>query len=292
MKMKKLHQYKCWPLFFFFTCLLLNKSSFGQADSTPAKKIIKLHYFNVNNSVQYLLLESSLKKGKLLSPQVNKSYDLYLDNINLVAKLKTDENGKAKAFIPASLKSVWDASAQHSFTVKDGDEDVVSDFVISKSKISIDTMNVDGVKSIVVAVMKSEKDKWVPAKDVELKIGVDRQGAILSAGDEATYTTDSTGSVTAELKKNRLPGDEQGNIVLSAKAEDNEFLGSLSTNRKVAWGVPYVANKNFFDQRTLWSTRFKTPYWLLLMAYSIVIGVWGTIIYLVFQLIKIKKLSS
>lgn len=272
MKMKKRHRYKCWPLFFFFTFLLLNKSSFGQADSTPAKKIIKLHYYNDNNSMQYLMLESTLKKGKIFSPQQNKLYDLYLDTgtANLVAKLRTGENGKAKAFIPASLKSVWDAASQHSFTVKEGDDDVVTDFLISKSKINIDTATTGGVKNITVSVMKAEKDKWIPAKDVEMKIGVARQGGILSAGDAATYTTDSTGSVTVEYKKDKLPGDENGNIILAAKAEDNEQLGNLSAEKKVSWGIPVVTDKNFFTQRTLWSTRFKTPYWLLLIAYSIV----------------------
>ena len=293
--MKKLHLYKYLLLCFFFAFLLLNKNLFAQEDSTPAKKIVKLHYYNVNNSMQYLVLESSLKKGKVFSPQQNKSYELYLDTgtANLVAKLKTDDNGHAKAFIPPSLKSAWDASSQHSFTVKEGDDDVITDFVISKSKINIDTATTEGVKNITVSVMKAEKDKWIPAKDVEMKIGVERQGgSILSAGDAATYTTDSTGSVTVEFKKDKLPGDEQGNIILAAKAEDNEFFGTLSANKKVSWGIPFIVNKNFFDQRTLWSTRFKTPYWLLFMAYSIVIGVWGTIIYLVFQLIKIKKLSA
>jgi hypothetical protein len=292
--MKKLNLYKYLLLNLSFSLLLLNTSLFAQGDSTPAKKIVKLHYFNINNNVQYLLLESSLKKGKIFTPQQNKLYDLYLDTgtTNLVAKLKTDENGQAKAFIPPALKTVWDASPQHRFTVKEGDDEIISDFVISKAKITIDTTTTDGVRNMIVTVMKSEKDKWIPAKEVEMKVGIDRQGSILSAGDQATYTTDSTGSVTVEFKRDKLPGDEQGNIILAAKAEDNEFFGTLSVSKKATWGVPFVANKNFFDQRTLWSTRFKTPFWLLFMAYSIVIGVWGTLMYLVFQMIKIKKLSA
>jgi hypothetical protein len=289
--MKKQHLYKITLLYIFFSILLSGNNLFAQEDSTPAKKIIKLHYYNINNSMQYLLLESSLKKGKVITPQQNISYELLLD-ANLVGSLKTDENGRAKAFIPPALKSVWEASSQHSFSVKQGDDEMLTDFVISKSKITLDTANTDGVKNIVVAVMKSEKDNWIPAKDVEMKVGIERQGGILSAGEAATYTTDSTGSITVEFKKDKLPGDEQGMIILAAKTEDNEFFGNLSASKKVSWGIPSIVNKDFFNQRTLWSTRFKTPYWLLIMAYSIVIGVWGTIIYLVFQLIKIKKLSS
>ena len=41
--------------------------------------VVKLHYFNANN-LQYLLLESNLKKGKVLTPQENKTYQLYIDD--------------------------------------------------------------------------------------------------------------------------------------------------------------------------------------------------------------------
>lgn len=243
--------------------------------------------------MQYLLLESLTKRGTVLTPQKDKEYVLYLDSgtTNLVAKMHTDEEGKAKAFIPTSLKAAWDASSQHSFTVKAGDDDVVSDFIINKAKITLDTATVDGVKNILVTVMKLDKGNWIPAKDVEMKIGVQRLGSILSAGDAETYTTDSTGTAKAEFKKDKIPGDTAGNIILMVKAEDNDQFGNLIIDKKVSWGVPVKIDTDFFNQRTLWSTRFHTPFWLLFMAYSILIGVWGTLIYLVFQIVKIKKLG-
>ena len=115
--------------------------------------------------------------------------------------------------------------------------------------------------------------------------------SILSAGDEATYTTDSTGMANVEFKRDNLPGDLKGNIVLAASVEDNDELGNLLIEKPVNWGVAVKEDKSFFSQRALWTTRFKTPYWLLIMAYSIAIGVWSTILYLVFQLVKLKKLG-
>jgi hypothetical protein len=292
--MKKLRFYKCLLLVFFFFSLLQNNRLAAQADSTPAKKINKLHYFNSNNNMQYLVLESMLKKGKVLTPRQHRKYALYLDSgtTHLIAQLETDENGKAKVFIPPALKAVWDATPQHIFILKEGDEEVISDFTISKAKIILDTATRDGIRNITVSVMKMEKQGWVPAKEIEMKIGVARQGGILSAGEAATYTTDSTGSVSVEYKKDKLPGDSNGNIILVAKVEDNDLFGNLMVEKKATWGLATKENKTFFDQRTLWSTRFRTPYWLLLLAYSIVSGVWSTIVYLVFQLIKIKKLGA
>ena len=139
--------------------------------------------------------------------------------------------------------------------------------------------------------MKLEHNEWMPAADVELKVGIQRFGGLIPAGDEETYTTDSTGKVTAEFKREGLPGDEHGTIILAAKVEDNDQFGNLLIQKKAAWGVARKIDHNFFDQRTLWSTRFKTPYWLLFIAYSIIIGVWGTLIYLIRQVVKIIKLG-
>lgn len=294
--MKKLNQNKCILLFFFFSFMLLNNRLVAQEDSAVPKKVVKLHYFNSNNNLQYLLLESMLKKGKTLTPQKNKAYQLYLDSSNvenLISKMQTDEKGKAKAFIPPPLKTVWDASAQHTFIVMSGDEEIISDYIITKSKITIDTATTDSVRNIIVTLMKWENNAWVPSPEVEMKVGIQRiGGSILSAGDEETYTTDSSGIVTVELKKDSLPGDLKGNYVLAARVEDNEEFGNLLVEKTVPWGVVTKADTNFFNQRTLWATRDRTPIWLLLMAYSIIIGVWGTLIYLVVQLIKIKKLGA
>ena len=125
-----------------------------------------------------------------------------------------------------------------------------------------------------------------------MKVVIKRLGGILSGGDEETYTTDSSGLVTLPFTKINMPGDKFGNIVLTAKIEDNEFLGNIIIEKKAAWGVPTIVSDDFFKRRELWSTRFRSPYWLLFMAYAIVIGVYGTLIYLVFQMVKIIKLGK
>ncbi len=272
---------------------------YAQDEPVETKEVVNLHYFNNNNNVQYLLLESLLKTGKKSEPQSNKVFQLYLDvndPANLITKVLTDANGKAKAIIPEKLKTLWDGTPDHTFIVvaegSSKEEETSSEFTITKAKITIDTSNTDGVRSIIASVMKLKDNEWVPAADVEMKLGVKRMNSILSAGDEATYTTDSTGTVTVEYKKENLPGDAQGNILLAARVEDNDELGNLLIEKPVNWGVAVKEDKSFFNQRTLWTTRFYTPYWLLIMAYSIAIGVWGTILYLVFQLVKIKKLGA
>jgi hypothetical protein len=295
--MKKLKKNKLLLVFLAFTGIISNTVA-GQ-DPIVAKEIVKLQYFNRNNSLQYFVLASVLKKGKQAEPQKGKIFRIFIDKEqpeNLVAKVMTDDNGKAKVIIPPQLKSIWDSAAQHTCLVvpeptgKEGE--TTTEFTFRKAKISMDTSSTDGTRNISVAVMKYENDSWVPVRDAEIKIGIQRLGGILPVGDEENYTTDSTGIVNGEFKKDSLPGNERGDLVLVARVEDNDELGNLIIEKPVPWGVATKADNSFFNQRALWSTRFRTPLWLLFMAYTIVIGVWGTIIYLVVQLIQIKKQAT
>jgi hypothetical protein len=269
----------------------------AQEDSVVAKELISLKYFSEKNSLQYLLLENKLKTGKKIEPLTNKTFHLYLDSIgavNKIAEVTTDGDGVAKSFLPVGLKEKWNAGSGHKFlAVAAGKEDeVATELEIVKAKISIDTIADGETKSIVVQVSKFENNEWIGAADVEMKVGIQRLGGILAAGDEETYTTDSSGTATVQLMKDSLPGDNKGNIVLAAKVEDNDLYGNLMVEKTVPWGVASAGDKNFFDQRKLWATNFRTPLWLLFMAYSIVIGVWATLIYLVFQIIRIKRIGT
>lgn len=294
--MKNLKRNKFIFLLLPFLFILLTNRAAAQDEKETAEELVKLNYFNDNNGVQYLILENSLKTGKKKEPLKNKVFQLYLDsnkNENSIAKVTTDKNGKAKSFLPPSLKAIWDANPVHKFiAVAAGKEDeIAAELEIAKAKIQIDTVSADGIRSITVQVMHYENNAWVPANEVEMKIGIQRLGGILSAGEEEAYTTDSTGAVTVEVTKDSLPGDSKGNIVLVAKVQENDIYGNLKVQKTVPWGIALVADNSFFDKRTLWTTRFRTPIWLLVMAYSIVFGVWGTIIYLIMQMIKIKKLG-
>lgn len=279
-------------------CLFITSIGVSAQDSVKAGPVVKLNYFVNDNSVPYLMVQSQTKTGKKFNPLPGQAVKIFLDNNNpenLIIKTNTDKNGKAKVAMPATLKDKWSAGPKHNFIAEmeapSPADPLTATIEITKAKIAIDTSNTDGIRTVNVKVMFLENNDWVPAKDVEMKIGINRLGGILSAGEEETYTTDSSGIASAEFKRDSLPGDEKGNIVLVAKVEDNDLFGNLLIEKTVHWGAATMPQKNFFDQRTLWSTRFKTPLWLLFMAYSIVISVWGTIIYLVWQIVRIKKLG-
>jgi hypothetical protein len=293
--MKKMKRNKYILLLLPFLCLMMSGKVAAQEDSVIAKELVRLKYFNDNNSVQYLLLENLLKTGKKIEPLKDKVFQIYLDSNkaeNLIAEVKTDKNGKAKTFLPVSLKTIWEETPLHKFIAVPAGKEDITELEIAKAKMLIDTASEEEGRSIIVQVQKYENGEWLPANEVEMRVGVHRLGGILSANEDATFTTDSSGIIKVDFKRDSLPGDQKGNIVLIAKVEDNDQYGNLMIEKTVPWGIALKQGSNFFSHRSLWSTRFKTPVWLLFMANSIIIGVWGTIFYLVLQLIKIKKLAK
>ena len=271
-----------------------------KAQEEKPEMLVSYHYFVKNNSFQYLLVQTKLKANRKLKVLPGVVLNLFLDEKapeNSIAKVRTNEKGEAKAVLPVKLKALWDSSATHTFLAvveaTSLEEETTTELEITKAKIVIDTLNEDGVKMVTAQVQSYINNEWMPAKDVEVKMGVRRMsGSNLKIGDEESYTTDSLGEAKGEFKVDSLPADnKKGDVTLVAWTEDNEQFGNLSIEKTVPWGK-YYTHESKFDQRSLWGTRDKAPLWLLFMAFSIIAGVWGVILYLVYLITRIKKLGT
>jgi hypothetical protein len=295
--MKRNIIYSCISAFFIIISGINPLTARGQEVEKPTLKVT-VSYFTTDNKVPYLTVATKAKIDGKFQPVSKAEVKLYLDKdstgkgIGFIGKVVTDEKGKAATLIPPTLASVWKASANHTFIAvtdktKQFDE-TNTELAIAKARITVDTAD---DKNVVATVCEYNGDAWVPVKGVDVKLGIKRQGGDLQIGEEQSYTTDSLGKVKGEFKKLKLPGDNLGNIVLVAKVEDNDQFGNLRVERATPWGVKVAGNRDFFH-RALWASQFHSPVWLVFLAYSIVISVWGTLIYLVFMLIKIKKLGK
>lgn len=86
----------------------------------------------------------------------------------------------------------------------------------------------------------------------------------------------------------KIPGDEEGNLTIIAKA--SKGYGSAKLTEKVKAVEPTVYT-SVTDGRHLWSPSKKAPVWLKLAFLAVAVGIWGTIFYILFGLRKIKKFS-
>ena len=281
------------------TFLLASIICLAQDSTKNEKKELQLNvsYYQPTNNIPYVLVTTKTKVERKFIGVKDLNVTVYLNEAsdsNLLQSFQSNATGEERIFIPISFKGVWDAASSLTFIAvaaanKEFDE-TKSGVVVTKAKIEIDTSRTDETKNVTVNVKQLQNGKWIAAKGVELKIAVKRSLGNLPIGDEETYTTDSTGSVTAEFKRDSLLGDSKGNFILIARTEDNENFGNLFVEKNVNWGVAPVID-DAFNHRSLWATRNKTPIWLLGLAGSIIAGVWGTLIYLILQVIKIRKMG-
>jgi hypothetical protein len=286
--MKKLNQI----ILFFILCSALSVSLFAQQKN---KLLLSLNYHNVNNYTQYLQAQAKSKvDGKLtLVPDIEVKFYINTDSASgLLGKAITDDQGNASIQIPASARAEWDKSPKPSF-LAEADESKSytagsSSFDLTKARLKIDTSS---DKKIIVTLTELKDASWTPVKGVDVKIAVKRQGGDLTIGDAPTYTTDSLGIASTDYSIKNLPGDTKGSLILVAKVEDNDTYGNLSVQKSVPWGVATVYHSNY-DKRTLFARRGRGPVWLDFISYSIIVLVWGVLMYLIFQIRRLKKLGT
>ena len=294
--MKPSDHHKLFLILFLLLGAAINK--INAQDSTSSTTVLSVRYFLPENKVPYIEVSTKKKVGRKFEPVKGIPVNVYFNKVeekNLLGKIITGITGEGRVGLLASFKAAWDSLNEFKFVaVSDSSAEVASlsgDVSIKKAILVIDTTSEEGARTVTAQLKEKNGNEWVAVKEIEMKLGIKRMLGNLTVGDAETYTSDSTGMASAEFKQDSIPGDERGNLILVARVEDNDNYGNLVVEKPVPWGVASKADLKFFDQRTLWSTRFRTPLWLLFIAYSIMIGVWGTIIYLVLQIIKIKKMG-
>jgi hypothetical protein len=291
--------YKYLKLVISLVLLLATSMDTIQAqDSVASKTELTISYFLPVNKLPYLEVNTRKKVGRKFEPVKNIPVDVYFNEAepnNLLGKVNTDSIGKGRIGLPPSFKNNWDSLNEFKFLAQSepfaGQQALSADITIKKAILTVDTTSADGIRMVTAELKEKIGDNWVPVKDIDVKLGVKRMGGNLSVGDKDFYTSDSTGISSAEFKRDSIPGNQKGIITLVAEVDDNDTYGNLVIEKSVDWGKAIAPQKNFFAQRTLWSIRSEAPIWLLFSVWSIVIGIWGTIIYLVFQILKIKKLG-
>jgi len=257
--------------------------------------LLSVSYFNNNNQTQYLVAHTKCKiDGKFqLVPNVDVSFYITNDSAasNFLGKATTNEKGEATLLIPPAAKSEWIKSPKQNFEVVSKAsnlyDETKANTPISKAKLKIETSD---DKKITVTVLEQKDTAWTVVKGVDLKVAIKRLDGDLNVNETQTFTTDSTGTIAADFKRDSLPGDAQGNLTLIAKVEDNDNYGNLTVEKTVPWGNKFEYSTNY-DRRTLFARRGHSPIWLELLAYSIIVAVWIILIYLIGQLRKIKRLG-
>ena len=258
--------------------------------------ILGVKYFNDNNISQHLVIEAKSKIDGKFQKIGNIPVKVFITNDsnknNLIAAGMTSERGELLVLIPASAKGEWLKSNKQNFVALSAEtklyDEARAELAVTKAKIKIDTLDGKMVKASVMALLDTV---WTPMAGVELVLAVKRLGGNLNINETLTYTTDTSGSMIGEFKRDSLPGDQKGNLVLIANVIDNDTYGNLSSETTAPWGTKLTYATNY-NHRSLFARRGHSPFWLEFLAYGIILAVWAVIVYLIFQIREIKKLGA
>ena len=223
--------------------------------------------------------------------------NLYLNDISkngMLGNVMTDENGEGEFhLISQKFKKATDSLTSFNFIASFKNSEKYADkeagLTVNDGSLDLQCYKKDSVKYIKATVSSMDPERnLVPASDIQVHFYVQRMFSLLPIGGDYTYT-DESGEVTIEFPED-LPGDENGNVDIFAKVEDDESLGNITKEESENWGVPAATNVKF-NQRALWSSRANAPVPLIIISTAIIVGVWTVILYLVIQLFQIRKLN-
>jgi len=215
----------------------------------------------------------------------------------------TKGRGAMPAFTALQVNDIWKVSGFiKSFSSEKILSQEVIDFIKSFTGIELEANSADKLKNVTIKLSydtaKYEITANVTGQNAEAQIvPLVGEKIIFSVkryfGDliinEVGLKTNGFGVATAIFPKD-LPGDSIGNVNLIVSLDSKKYK-DITTNEQIKWGVP-TTPQNLLDQGAMWGKRVNAPWWIVALYLSIAGGVWITIIYVVLQILKIKKLGK
>lgn len=269
----------------------------AQEENGKASIRIALAYYQTDEALPVIKVTASTKKDQKYVPVANTEVNLFFNEETaggFMGRVTTNDRGLASLALPVKFKTSWDSMIFFKFigtvTGNKQFEDEAAEMEITKARIELSLTEEDSIRTIKAALHAYTDSGLVSVPETDLLLVVSRLLSDIGAGEEEFYTTDENGEVSAPFIF-KFPGDETGNIRMGAKIEDHELYGNLKTTQNIQWGTPMLADHSF-AKRSLWATRDKTPIWLLIFPNLLIIGVWGTIVYLINLILKIRKLGK
>lgn len=272
----------------FFLVVLsvfLYTSSFAQD-----KVRLKADYVKIMNEGSYFDIQAT---SKVNDENVNVSkieliiYNLVGDEQVEIGKTTTNMQGKSR-FKLKNLNSIKpDSSNTYNIDITFAGNEAFSDASKSISfkdaAIEAKLVTIDSVNYVTATLTDKSTDSLLIGES--LKVQVQRLFKNLPIGEEFNET-DEDGTILVTLPEG-IPGVD-GKIAIEVVLSESDEFGTIKAIVIAPIGK-HIVDESTFDQRTMWSPRNKTPLFLLIFPNLLIFGIWGIIIYLILNLIKINK---
>lgn len=279
---------------FFLAVLSVFVSTSGFAQKAKKDKVrIKAEYVKVMNAEVYFNISATAKVDNQFIDVSNIDltvYNIVGDEEIELGKTKTNMKGESK-FVLKSLSALKPDSTnvynvEISFDGNDAFKKASKSLSFKDATIEAKLSTKDSINYITATLKDTSKDSVI--SDAILKVQVQRLFRPLRIGPEFN-STDENGTIIVPVKED-IPGVD-GKLMFEVVLKDSDDYGTVKALIHSSIGVP-VVDESTFDERTMWSPRNKTPLFLLIFPNLLILGIWGIIIYLIINLVKLKNLNN
>ena len=259
-------------------------------NSDKIKIRIKANYTKVIGESSYIDITTSARIDKRNTNIANINLTVFSENDDDELELgetTTDHDGKSRFIIKDLNKLLKDTLGFYTLSFKFKGNDIYNkasnDVVFKDANIEAKSFTKDSINYVSATIKDVFLDSLLAEK--LLNVNVKRLFKSLPIGEEFNYT-DENGTILVPVEEG-IPGID-GNLVVEVILSDSDDYGTVKALVNTPFGKPVVFDDTF-DKRTLWSSRDKTPIFILIFANLLIFTIWGIFIYLIINLFKIKK---
>lgn len=276
--------------FLLITICLFFINFTAQAQSKKQNLRLSLSYAQLNNdALLKVLIRNKTDNG--YEPTANIPLNFYQnfenDSTVLLGNGISKENGQVEFLIKnyrnRNLNQNFDLNYSVEFEGNDSIKSATKDIDIEDIDLSASLIETDSTFTI-QAVLSNPKDS-LPIANQNISLKLKRLFKPLPLSEELLFT-DEDGEISHTFSNNLFSAD--GNLTFEVTIDESDTFGTVIENLHSEKGM-VSENENSFFERTMWGSRSKTPIFLLIFPNLIIFGVWGTILYLIFNLFKIYK---
>lgn len=206
-------------------------------------------------------------------------------NESSLGKATTSESGIAMIQATSGqLQALEDGS--YSFLARFPGNEILeeseADILVAPARLVLETSTADSVYVINLKAEAITPDGPQPIAEAAVVLYVKRMFSPLKI---AEGETDADGMLQLEVPST-LPGDQNGNLFLTAKVEDTDLYGNLVATTTQAWGKPVSYDVSELP-RALWSPN--PPAWMIITFFILMGTVWIHYLIIVWNLVKVKS---
>lgn len=279
-------------LILVFLGLFLTSHVSMNAQQTKKNKIrINANYTKIMDGAIHIDVKSSARIDKKNTPVGHIELIIFNllddDKINL-GKVKTNDKGEGRFTLKDINAIKADSTNSYHIQVAFKGND---SFTKAQRNISFKDVNIrchliqqDSINYVEATLIDGITQE--PIEGELLTVQIERLFFPLQIGDEFNETDDQ-GKILVPIEEG-IPG-VNGNLNVEVVLNESDDYGTVKGLVTGHIGIP-ILDESTFDQRTMWSPRNKTPFFLLVFPNLIILGIWGILIYLIFNLVRISKI--